>query len=138
MEVGPVVPVIETPESELPQALSAIDAFLGSSLVKESATKDAPDGGLMAYWIREQGQGSAIAEMALDILTAPASSVDAERAFSGGRMAVNYRQHRMSLSTFRAKMAVGSWYGTPLLSNTEEVVGLVRDGMTATLEPLDL
>ncbi|KAG8715747.1 hypothetical protein FRC08_010211 [Ceratobasidium sp. 394] len=71
MEVGPVVPVIETPESELPQALSAIDAFLGSSLAKKSATRDAPGGGLMTYWMREQGQGSAIAEMALRHLNGP-------------------------------------------------------------------
>lgn len=89
-------------------------------------------GAVLKYWVREEGHGSPLARVALDVLTAPgmllahficysvtsrskASSVDAERAFSGGRMAVNYRRHRMSLTTFRAKMALGSWYGTPLL-----------------------
>lgn len=42
-------------------------------------------------------------------------------------MAVNYRQHRMSLATFRAKMAVGSWYGTPLLSNIDEVTFILNE-----------
>lgn len=89
-----------------------------------------------------------MAGMALDILTSPgksitafsyfynkrtnigsipASSVDAERAFSGGRLAVNYRQHRTSLPTFRAKMAVGSWYGTPLLEDIEEVLNILNE-----------
>ncbi|KAG9076095.1 hypothetical protein FRC06_009705, partial [Ceratobasidium sp. 370] len=117
-------------------AMSAIDAYLASPLV----TKDnkATDGGLMAYWTREQSQGSPIVDMALDILTAPASSVDAERAFSSGRMAVNYKQHRMGLETFRAKMALGSWYGTPLLPNIQEVVEVLNDGAEDTTEPPDL
>ncbi|KAG9075277.1 hypothetical protein FRC06_010179 [Ceratobasidium sp. 370] len=57
--------------------MSAIDVYLASPLV----TKDnkATDGGLMAYWTREQSQGSPIVDMALDILMVPASSVDAER-----------------------------------------------------------
>ncbi|KAF8600192.1 hypothetical protein BDV93DRAFT_448012, partial [Ceratobasidium sp. AG-I] len=67
-----------------------------------------------------------------------ASSVDAERAFSGGRMAVNYRQHRMSLSTFRAKMALGSWYGTPLLPDIDEVVHILNDREGSRPEPLAL
>ncbi|KAG9077535.1 hypothetical protein FS749_010569 [Ceratobasidium sp. UAMH 11750] len=113
-------------------AMGAIDAYLASPLVaKDNKVKD---GGLLAYWTREQSQGSPIAEMALDILTAPASSVDAERAFSSGRMAVNYRQHRMNLSTFRAKMALGSWYGTPLLPNIQEVVDVLNDGSEHTTE----
>jgi len=38
-----------------------------------------------------------------------ALSTDAERAFSEGRREVNFMQHNMSLQTFKAKMAVGSW-----------------------------
>ncbi|KAF8593278.1 hypothetical protein BDV93DRAFT_447056, partial [Ceratobasidium sp. AG-I] len=67
-----------------------------------------------------------------------ASSVDAERAFSGGRMAVNYRQHRMALSTFRAKMAVGSWYGTPLLPEIEEVKNILDHSEGAAPPSLNL
>ncbi|ELU40900.1 hypothetical protein AG1IA_05070 [Rhizoctonia solani AG-1 IA] len=38
-----------------------------------------------------------------------------------GRMAINYRQHHMSLSTFQAKMALGSWYGTPDIDEVEHI-----------------
>ncbi|CAE6445374.1 unnamed protein product [Rhizoctonia solani] len=71
--------------------------------------------GLLEYWMQETRKDDALSAMALYILGGPSSSVDAERAFSGGRMAVNYRQHRMSIATFRVKMAVGSWFDTPLL-----------------------
>ncbi|CAE6439253.1 unnamed protein product [Rhizoctonia solani] len=74
--------------------------------------------------------------MALDIL--PSSSVDVECAFSGGRMAINYRQHHTSVGTFRAKMAVGSWSGTPLLLGAEEVYEMLDGkGSSEPPEPLD-
>jgi hypothetical protein len=71
--------------------------------------------------------------MALDFLSAPgmlylskftciifliiilASSVDAERAFSGGRLQVNHLQHAMSSQTFKARVALASWVNTPFL-----------------------
>ncbi|KAF8960347.1 hypothetical protein BDZ97DRAFT_1665906 [Flammula alnicola] len=51
--------------------------------------------------------------MALDFLSAPASSVDAERAFSGGRLQVGHLQHNMSSQTFKARVALASWINTP-------------------------
>jgi hypothetical protein len=112
-------------------------------------------GGLIKYWSRDEEQSSPLARMALDVLTAPgtcsiicmfhfgfilqsilASSVDAERAFSGGRMTVNYQQHRMSLATFGAKMAIGAWYGTPLMEDVEEALDILED-RSLTPEPLD-
>ncbi|KAG8735701.1 hypothetical protein FRC11_003075 [Ceratobasidium sp. 423] len=72
--------------------------------------------------------------MALDILSAPASSVDAERAFSGSRMAINYRQHRMSDMTFWAKMAVGSWFSTPLLPDIDDVHEIIEGRGSIDLE----
>ncbi|KAG2353393.1 hypothetical protein BDR07DRAFT_1283007 [Suillus spraguei] len=53
--------------------------------------------------------------MALDFLSAPASSVDAEQAFSGGRLQVNHLQHGISSQTFKAQVSVGSWFNTPLM-----------------------
>ncbi|TEB21368.1 hypothetical protein FA13DRAFT_1642080, partial [Coprinellus micaceus] len=49
--------------------------------------------------------------------SASASSVDAERAFSNGRVQVNHLQHNTSSQTFKSRVAVGSWSGTPLLPN---------------------
>ncbi|KAJ6598569.1 hypothetical protein B0H10DRAFT_1636513, partial [Mycena sp. CBHHK59/15] len=49
-----------------------------------------------------------------------ASSVDAERAFSGGRLQVNHLQHQTSSQTFKARVALGSWINTPLLPTSKE------------------
>jgi len=56
-----------------------------------------------------------------------ASSVDAERAFSMGRLAINHLQHGTSMSTFQAKMAIGSWYKTPLLPNIDPAAEIIRN-----------
>ncbi|KAG2351252.1 hypothetical protein BDR07DRAFT_1320647 [Suillus spraguei] len=50
--------------------------------------------------------------MALDFLSAPASSVDAEQALSCGRLQVNHLQHGISSQAFKAQMAIGLWYKT--------------------------
>ncbi|KAF8595113.1 hypothetical protein BDV93DRAFT_402504, partial [Ceratobasidium sp. AG-I] len=55
-----------------------------------------------------------------------ASSVDAERAFSCGRLMNNHLQHQMSSDTFCAKMAIRSWYETPLLPDVEDVASLLE------------
>ncbi|KAI9569144.1 hypothetical protein HD554DRAFT_2020905 [Boletus coccyginus] len=70
--------------------------------------------------------------MALDFLSAPgqftlfsclcyilicsvASSVNAERAFLDGQLQVNHLQHCIGLQSFKAKVAMDSWYSIPLL-----------------------
>lgn len=62
----------------------------------------------------------------------PAASTDAERAFSEGRREVNFMQHNMSSQTFKAEMAVGSWFGTPLMPNIEEAVRIIEAKMAHT------
>jgi hypothetical protein len=41
--------------------------------------------------------------------------VDAERAFSGGRLQVGHLQHATSSQTFKARVALASWINTPFL-----------------------
>ena len=41
--------------------------------------------------------------------------MDAERAFSGGRLQVSHLQHGMSSQTFKAHVALASWVDTPFL-----------------------
>jgi hypothetical protein len=41
-------------------------------------------------------------------------------------MAINHHQYRMSVTTFRAKMAVGSWFGTPLLPSIDDVLKIIE------------
>ena len=83
--------------------------------------------------------------MALDFLSAPsmgfsffgyefrtyrcfvASSVDTERAFSGGHLQVNHLQHQINSQSFKAQVAVGSWYSTLILPSTKPAVGTIHN-----------
>ncbi|QRV82985.1 hAT family dimerization protein [Ceratobasidium sp. AG-Ba] len=87
----------------------------------ENSAVIAQSGGVLGYWSSQLAQRPRVARFALDFLTVPASSVDAERAFSCGRLMVNHLQHQMSTRSFQAQMAVGSWYGTPLLPSLDDV-----------------
>jgi hypothetical protein len=114
----------------------SIEAYLSLPPVSKKEILDA--GGVLKYWDAACCSRPHLAQMALDYLTAPgkyfhlflqfrkrlilvvpASSVDAERAFSGGRLAVNYLQQSMSSQTFRAHMSLGSWVRTPALSEED-------------------
>ncbi|KAJ7060830.1 hypothetical protein C8F01DRAFT_936413, partial [Mycena amicta] len=55
-----------------------------------------------------------------------ASSVDAERAFSGGRLQVNHLQHQTSSQTFKARVALGSWIGTPLMPSSSSAAVIME------------
>ncbi len=56
--------------------------------------------------------------------------MDAERAFSVGRLEVNHLQHNTSSQTFKAQMAVGSWAKTPLYPGFSEVRKMVEKQMS--------
>ena len=103
----------------------SIEAYLAEPPVPVHEINNA--GGVLQYWEKLAATRPHLACMALDFLTAPgklnfrplvaefswltqlpASSVDAERAFSGGRLQVNHLQCGMSSQTFKAQMAVGS------------------------------
>ncbi|CUA75984.1 hypothetical protein RSOLAG22IIIB_01988 [Rhizoctonia solani] len=86
-------------------------------------------GGIIPYWNAQFASRPRLARMALDYLTAPASSVDAERAFSSGRLMINHLQHQVSSQTFQSQMAIGSWFGTPLLPNLHTVASIVQTRM---------
>lgn len=58
-----------------------------------------------------------------------ASSVDAERAFSVGRLEINHLQHNTNPQTFKAQMAVGSWAKTPLYPGLSDVTKIVERQM---------
>ena len=62
-------------------------------------------------------------------MTWTASSVDAEHAFSVGRLEVNHLQHSTSPQTFKAQVAVGSWAKTPLYPGLSETIKIVEKQM---------
>jgi hypothetical protein len=58
-----------------------------------------------------------LSRMALDLLTIPAMSADAERVFSGCKQQMTYRRNRMSVKTLEALELLKSWMN---LTNWEE------------------
>ncbi|KAJ6600178.1 hypothetical protein B0H10DRAFT_1647160, partial [Mycena sp. CBHHK59/15] len=55
-----------------------------------------------------------------------ATSVDAERAFSSGRLQVNHLQHQTSSQTFKACVALGSWISTPLMPSSSDAAAIME------------
>jgi hypothetical protein len=58
-----------------------------------------------------------------------ASSIDAEHAFSVGRLEVNHLQQNTSPQTFKAQIAVGSWAKTPLYPGLSDTIKIVEKQM---------
>ncbi|QRV80101.1 hAT family dimerization protein [Ceratobasidium sp. AG-Ba] len=104
-----------------------IEAYFNSPCISSDII--AQHGGMLGYWHHELKRRPAVAQMALDYLTAPATSVDAERAFSGGRLTINHLQHQMSVQTFQAQMAIGAWFGTPLLPDISYATRIIEKHM---------
>jgi hypothetical protein len=68
---------------------------------------------VLQYWSAEKTTQPDLAEMALAYCSAPATSVDGERAFSEGRNQCAWNQRSMSSQTFRQQMSLGSWCEAP-------------------------
>ena len=69
----------------------------------------------------------ALARMALDFLSAPASSTDIERAFSRGGLTVSKRRHSLSDESTRAATVLSSWATVKGLIPEDEIVSVFRD-----------
>ena len=76
------------------------------------ASPRAPSGSdPIQYWVGVLvGQPeSRLAQMAIDYLSCPATSVDVERAFSCGALTVTHHQHALSNNSTRNSIVVGGW-----------------------------
>ncbi|KNE90718.1 hypothetical protein PSTG_15824 [Puccinia striiformis f. sp. tritici PST-78] len=63
----------------------------------------------LKWWIRQRRAGNThggLLQMALDVLSCPATTVDVERSFSFGRDYVSLRRHRLSASSVTQGMTV--------------------------------
>lgn len=65
---------------------------------------------------------SRLARMAIDYLSAPASSVEVERAFSRGALTVTHRRHALSHHSTRNSIVLGAWLKNTNLVPKEELV----------------
>nr|GAT43270.1 predicted protein [Mycena chlorophos] len=68
---------------------------------------------VLEYWHSERRMQPHLAEMGLAFCSAPATSVDMERAFSEGRNMCAWNQRSMSSQTFREQISVAAWYDAP-------------------------
>src|ERR1700748_779458 len=98
---------VRTQDSEDSQDPDTISTYLTDPVIKSSAVKEA--GGVVKDWDQATQHHPRVAKMGLDFCSAPgdfhcfyfylysafciASSVDAECAFSVGRLEVNHLQH---------------------------------------------
>ncbi|OJT06793.1 hypothetical protein TRAPUB_2358 [Trametes pubescens] len=71
----------------------------------------------------------ALATMALDFLSAQASSTDAERAFSRGRLTVPRLRHSLSDESVRAGTLLGSWARIPTLVPERATIKLIKKSL---------
>ena len=70
---------------------------------------------------------SRLARMAIDYLSAPASSVDAEHAFSHGALTVTHCCHALSDTSTRNSIVLGGWLKDTNLVPKDELVELFRN-----------
>ncbi|EUC55345.1 hAT family dimerization protein [Rhizoctonia solani AG-3 Rhs1AP] len=109
--------------------VNSIETYLRTEHVSRHVIKLA--GGPLQYWDAQRALVSCsdLSRFAIDYLSAPASSVEVERAFSCGHLMTNHLQHQMSPETFQAKMALRSWYKTPLLWDVSELATVLGDSV---------
>lgn len=79
----------------------------------------------LLYWQSQLTGGDPLAQMALDVLSAPASSVDVERALSRGGLTVS--RHALSDKSVRAATVLSSWATLEGIIDEEEVVSVFRN-----------
>jgi len=65
---------------------------------------------------------SRLARMAIDYLSAPASSVEVERAFSRGALTVTHRRHALSDASTRNSIVLGGWLKDTSLVPKDELI----------------
>lgn len=80
----------------------------------------------IAYWTAVIGLHP-LAQMALDFLSAPAASVDVERAFSRGGLTVSKRRHGLSDESIRSATVLGSWSTVDGLIPEEDLLERFRN-----------
>jgi hypothetical protein len=76
----------------------------------------------------DNADGIALAQMSLDYLSAPATSVDPERLFSFSGGTISKLRNQLSDTSARATVLVGQWARNPELIAQEEFERTLVDG----------
>jgi len=87
--------------------MDELEAYLESPTVKDVVDP-------LEYWHKQRAAGISVnlAQMALDLLSAPATSVDVERLFSFSGNTITKLRNRLSADRSTATILVGSWART--------------------------
>ncbi|KIL55699.1 hypothetical protein M378DRAFT_90491, partial [Amanita muscaria Koide BX008] len=78
----------------------------------------------LLWWYEHRHVFPGLSRMARDYLTIPATSVDVERIFSGGRMLLSYLRNRMQVQSTRAVLCLGEWIRKGAIKEKDIVVAL--------------
>ncbi|KIL54234.1 hypothetical protein M378DRAFT_92935, partial [Amanita muscaria Koide BX008] len=65
-----------------------------------------------------------LSRMARDYHSIPATSVDVERIFSGGRMLLSYLRNRLQVESTRALLCVGEWCKKRIMTDKDLLAAL--------------
>ncbi|OJT02154.1 Zinc finger BED domain-containing protein RICESLEEPER 2 [Trametes pubescens] len=81
----------------------------------------------LAYWdiVLKTSPSSPLATMAIDFLTAQATSTDSKRSFSSGRLTVSRLRHSLSDESVRTGTVLGSWCDYPEIVPEAQLVELI-------------
>ncbi|TFK79869.1 hypothetical protein K466DRAFT_579083 [Polyporus arcularius HHB13444] len=82
----------------------------------------------LKHWHALDSEKNPLARMALDMLSAPATSVDAERSFSRGGLVVSKLRHNLSDESTRAATVLNSWMQIPGLVPKQSIVQTFKTG----------
>ncbi|PIL25427.1 hypothetical protein GSI_13317 [Ganoderma sinense ZZ0214-1] len=91
----------------------------------------------LEYWtpLLKSGPDAALARMALDFLSVPATSVEVERAFSRGRLQSPGFATLLVTTQVRASTLLGSWANIPGLVDETETVNLLSGSKKGKAAP---
>ncbi|KIK49060.1 hypothetical protein CY34DRAFT_70720 [Suillus luteus UH-Slu-Lm8-n1] len=98
------------------QPINELDEYLQQPLEK---VDDA-----LKWWSAQQKKYPNLSRMALDYLSAPASSTAVERVFSQARQLLHFTRNRLSSASIRAFLCLGSWSRHDLI-DTQDFLGVV-------------
>ncbi|TYJ56685.1 hypothetical protein B9479_002615 [Cryptococcus floricola] len=93
----------ESDEEDDMEGCSDLDRWLNHGA---SASRDTNP---LIYWEARRHEYPTLSQMALDLFSIPATSVDVERSFSHGRLTKTYLRARLSETSFRNTETLGSW-----------------------------
>lgn len=107
------------PTGSTPAHISELDIYLCSPV--ESVKHP------IKWWLGNKGTYPNLSCMALDYLSIPAISTSVERVFSQGRHLLHFTRNRLSASTIRSSLCLGSWCRNDLII-TKDLVSAVASG----------